>query len=207
MKKTLLAVVLLVFVLSACGTRATPGIGPEAVWSVDPSEFQNCLLHTSSSTSYCLISQMQASKASPQAIAFTKLLQGGAFMSSFTEYGVVDLAGIIYPERANENFQLVLINGTPQIVYVEEVWKVDLTQDPNYPVLKQSYTLLSIDGIERGENSLESMERLSQGGQRFIFIYRLTDGCHACQTVSSAYIAFDFDGTGQFEGAKLLYIK
>jgi hypothetical protein len=33
------------------------------------------------------------------------------------------------------------------------------------------------------------------------------DGCHACQTDKSAYIAFEFEDTGQFEGMKLMYIK
>ena len=181
---------------------AAPGIGPEAVWNGDLFEFQNCLF--TSSQLECVVSLMQASGASPQAIEFTKLLQWEAFMSSFEEYGVVDLAGIAYPSRANDNFQHVLVNGMPQIVHVEDVWNIDITQDSNYPALVQKYPGLSVWG---GDNNFDHMERLPQGGQRFIFSYSLVDFCHACQTGNSAFIAFDFDSRGQFLGVKLLRLK
>ena len=152
----------------------------------------------------CVVALMQTSGASSQAVAFTKLLQGIAFMSSFTEYGVVDLAEITYPARANNNVEYVLVNGNPQIVYVEDGYKVDITHDSNYPVLQQRYPNIQIEG---GENSFINMEQNSQGGQRFIFSFALVDGCHACQTDKSAYIAFEFEGTGQLGGMKLMYIK
>jgi len=87
-------------------------------------------------------------RSSPQAVAFTKLLQGIAFMSSFTEYGVVDLAEITYPPRANNNVEYVLVNGNPQIVYVEDGYKVDITHDSNYPALQQKYPNIQIEGGE-----------------------------------------------------------
>jgi hypothetical protein len=132
------------------------------------------------------------------------MLQGIAFMSSFKEFGIVDLVEITYPIRANNNVEYVLINGNPQIVYVEDGYKVDITHDSNYPALQQKYPNIQIEG---GENSFINMEQNSQGGQRFIFSFALVDGCHACQTDKSAYIAFEFEGTGQFEGMKLMYIK
>jgi hypothetical protein len=186
-------------------TPGNPGFGPEAVWNIDGNigNYQNCFNNQSSSIN-CVITLMHSSGASPQATAFTKLLQGTAYMSSFTEFGFVDLAQITYPVRANNNVQYILINGNPQIVYVEDVNKVDITHDPNYPTLKQKYPNLQIEG---GENKFVSMKPLSQSGQRFIFSCALVDGCHACQIDNYANIAFDFDDTGQFEGMKLVNIN
>jgi hypothetical protein len=237
MSKTLLAVILPVFILSSCGTHvslspiptdtiipnpidvsitpiatveSTPiltssGFGSEAVWNLDGnmSEYQNCFNNSSTSID-CVITLMQSTGASSQAVAFTRMLQGIAFMSSFKEFGIVDLAEITYPVRANNNVEYVLLNGNPQIVYVEDGYKVDITHDSNYPALQQKYPNIQIEG---GENSFINMEQNSQEGQRFVFSLALVDGCHACQTDKSAYIAFEFEGTGQFEGMKLMYIK
>ena len=179
------------------------GFGPDTVWNGDFFEFQNCYF-SSASPPDCIVSVMQASGASPQAIEFTELLEWDAYMSSFEEYGIVDLAGISYPVRANDNFQYVLVNGKPQIVHVEDVWSIDIRQDSNYPALAQQYPNLTVWG---GDNSFVSMEQLPEGGQRFIFSYALVDYCHACQTGHSAVIAFDFDNTGQFLGTTLLYLE
>jgi hypothetical protein len=179
------------------------GFGPETVWDLDGhlEEFHNCNYQNSID---CVITLMKNSGASPQAIAFTKLMQGEAFMSSFTEFGIVDLAEITYPTRANSNIEYILINGNPQIVFVEDVYKVDITHDPNYPPLHNQYPNLRIEG---GVNIFKNMEQNSTGVERFIFECKLVDGCHACQIDKYAYISFDFDSTGQFEGMKLLYIK
>jgi hypothetical protein len=243
MKKTLLAVIMPIIILSSCDTYESPspipsdtigpnsidvsitpteqvdptsiitssGFGPETVWNIDGniSQYQNCIYSSGKSGSYsnsidCVIALMKSSGASMQAIEFTRNLQGIAFMSSFKEYGIVDLAEITYPPRANNNVEYILVNGNPQIVYVEDGYKVDVTLDSNYPALQQKYPNIQIEG---GENSFINMESPSQGGQQFIFSFALVDGCHACQTDKSAYIAFDFNSTGQFESMKLMYIK
>jgi hypothetical protein len=177
--------------------------GQETVWDLGGhlEEFHNC---NSQNSMECVIALMKNLGASPQAMAFTELMQGEAYMSSFQEFGIVDLAEITYPSRANNNIEYILINGNPQIVYVENVYKVDITLDPNYPSLHQQYPNLRIEG---GENIFKNKEQNSPGGERFIFGCKLVDGCHACQTDKYAYIAFNFDSTGQFEGMKLLYIK
>jgi hypothetical protein len=177
--------------------------GQEAIWDVDGhlEEFHNC---NNQNSIDCVIALMKNSGASPQGITFTELMQGEAYMSSFKEFGIVDLAEITYPSRANSNVEYVLINGNPQIVYVEDVYKVDITHNTNYPSLHQQYPNLRIEG---GENYFINMEQNSASGERFIFRCELVDGCHACQTGKYAYIAFDFDSTGQFEGMKLLYIN
>jgi len=184
---------------------APADIGPEAVWEApQDTEFADC--HFSSDAPLeCVVSVMQASGASPQAIAFTRLLQGGAFMLSFEEYGAVDVARVMFLPRPNDFFQYVLVNGAPRVVYAaEDLGSIDITEDQNYPALAQQYP-----GLEIWEslNIFERAELLPQGGQRFIFRYDLVDGCHICRTGHSAFVAFDFDPTGQFVGTELLYLK
>jgi hypothetical protein len=186
--------------------ETTPAsIGPEAVWDAPrDSEFADCHF-SSASPLECVASVMQDSGASPQAIEFTQLLQGHAFMISFAEYGTVDVARVIFLPRPNDIFQYVLANGTPQIVYAtEDLGSIDITHDPNYPALVQKYPELT---IWESLNGFEGTEPLPQGGQRFIFSYDLVDGCHICRTGSSAFVAFDFDHTGQFLGTELLHLK
>ncbi len=180
-----------------------PDFGPAAIWKPTPedfAEFQRCHLQSSSPMD-CVVSVMQSSGASPQAIEFTRLLNGEAFMESFEEFGAVDLAMIVYPIRANDNFQYVLINGTPRIVHAEDVWEMDISRDANYPALVRKYPNLLLWG---GDNRFERTEQLLNGGQRFVFRYSLVNGCHACETDSYALVAFDFDSTGRFLGMKLL---
>ncbi len=184
---------------------APADIGPQAVWETpQDSEFADCHF-TATSALECVAQVMQDSGAFPQAIAFTRLLQGQAFMLSFEEYGAVDVARLMFLPRPNDFFQYVLVNGTPRVVYAaQDLGSIDITQDQNYPALAQQYP-----GLEIWEslNGFERAEPLPQGGQRFIFRYDLVDGCHICRTGHSAFVAFDFDRTGQFVGTGLLYLK
>jgi hypothetical protein len=148
---------------------------------------------------------MQAAGASGQAIEFTRLLDGHAFMTSFTECGVVDVAQMIISPRPTDMLQYVLLNGTPRVVYVEgDMGNIDITHDPLYPTLHQQYPGLA---IWESLNGFDHAESLPSGGQRFVIRYDLVDGCHICRTGDSAFVAFDFDRTGQFLGTEFLYLE
>jgi hypothetical protein len=171
-------------------------IGPDAIWSPSNTswnELVECVYGQEPRA--CVVSAMQAEGASPQAIAFTEVLQGQGYMVSFDEMGTIDLATIWYPGRISDDFQYILVNGTPQIVHVEDVSDIDIRQDSNYLVLGQKYPNLL---LWAGQNNSENMEQLPQGGQRFIFSYALLNGCHACERAGYARVAFDFNGAGQF---------
>lgn len=180
-------------------------IGPDAVWdNPADSEFADCHM-TADPPITCVVAVMQAADASAQAITFTRLLEGHAFMLSFTECGIVDVTQVIFLPRPSDIIQDVLINGTPRVVYAAtDLGHVDITQDPLYPTLVQQYPNLTIwESLHR----FERMELSPDGGQRFIFRYDLVDGCHICRTGSSAFVAFDFDRTGQFLGTEFLYLE
>ena len=184
---------------------APEDIGPEAVWgSEQSSEFSDCHFDSDAPLA-CVASVMQASGAAPQAIAFTQLLQGEAFMIEFEEYGTVDVARVMYTPRTTDFYQTVLVNGTPRIVYADmDLGAIDLTQDSQYPALVQAYPRLT---IWESLNSFDHVESLPNGGRRFVIRYDLVDYCHVCRTGDSALVAFDFDRTGQFIGTSLVSLE
>lgn len=195
---------------AVCVTETDPApIGPESVWHSAGDVFgklQDCW-GGSQDIGECLVSIMQESDASPEAIAFTESIQRDGFMSEFWEMGTVDLAFVTYPFRANDNFQPMLVNGTPQLVPVDDwdlVKQVDVREDRLYPSLARKYPDLM---IWVGDNRFENVEPLPPGGQRFIFSFKLVNGCHACEVGGFAHIAFDFDRMGQFSGRKLILIE
>jgi hypothetical protein len=51
------------------------------------------------------------------------------------------------------------------------------------------------------------MQSNSDGGQSFIFVYPLVNGCHACEVEGTAEIVFKFDRDGIFKGTSLLRLN
>ncbi len=191
-------------------TFSTPAdMGPEAAWDAPGdfyTAFDDCWRDTSATPPECLVSAMQDWGASPQAIELAGLLGGDGFAESCEEYGVVDVAKVFHLPRPYVVYQHVLVNGTPRVVYAwDDLGDIDITQDPRYPDLVQKYPDLGIEGTP--STGFEGMEQLPQGGQRFIFSYNLVDGCRVCRTGGHAFVAFDFDCTGQFLGTEFLHLK
>ena len=58
-----------------------------------------------------------------------------------------------------------------------------------------------------GGAELITMRYLPTGGQRFVFSFKLLNGCHACVIAGYAHIDFDFDASGNFSGTKLLRLS
>jgi hypothetical protein len=72
----------------------------------------------------CVMNQMAPTGAAADAVGFTralyKLSHGDVgIMTGFQPVGPVDIAWITYPLRANTNYGLLLVNGTPRTVNVE----------------------------------------------------------------------------------------
>jgi len=153
----------------------------------------------------CIASQMHRSGASPQALAFTRKMKGESYMGQFREMGKVDLATIVAPVINDPNVvDFILVNGTPQIVYLwENAEKIDLARDALYSSLRSRFPNITMWPM----HSFVEMQRLVEGGQRFIFSFILLNGCRACEIAGSAEIAFDFDKEGRFLGAKLVGLK
>jgi hypothetical protein len=178
--------------------------GPQAVWNPPQeamTQIQDCYMMAGGDEAACVIAIMQEEGAAPAAIELIRTLNGLAFLIEFEEMGTVDKGLLLYPGRANDNWQPVLLNGIPSILIVPHEVDVDIRQDPNYPALVAEYPELT---MWSGDNRFAGEEPRPEGGQRFIFSFNLVDGCHACDVAGTAQVAFDFDASGRFLGSELL---
>ncbi len=197
-------------------TSAPGKIGPSAVWQ-PPQDFVTkahaaCDKSNPPNYSECFIEQMSKLGAPADAVSFTRLLSaqsGGqvGIMTDFHKVGPVDVARVIYPLRANDNYGLLLVNGDPAILDVDDLKKLDraaMDQNPMYQAVKQKYTATDIWPGDRSNPMWPQVKPLPDGGQQFIIGYPLLNGCHACAHTGLALFSWDFDAKGKFLGTKYI---
>ena len=222
MKGILFALVLLLIPCLSCaparrnteGEKDIQGIGPAAVWSPDNS-FRERVVDRCSSPKIqdfgeCFVSVMTDSKASPQALAFARRVGNTGYLRGFRETGAVDIAYVAYPFRANENYGCLLVNGDPSVVDVDDpdiIKKIDLTTDKQYEEIVFGFPRVELWPGDRWEADCAIPGSTQDGRQRFLVMYRLLNGCHACELLGSARVAFDFDSAGKFRGTELLGVE
>ena len=193
---------------------ASGSIGPSAVWSV-PADFIN-KAHTvcdrvanPAGVGECFIRQMSASGASADAVSFTRMLyqqNGGlvGIMTAYQQYGPVDAAQVLYPLRANDNYALMLVNGDPKILDVDDLQKLDraaMEQNGLFQGAKKKYPQADVwPGDRSGSAPWPRVQPLPDGGTQFIVTYPLLNGCHACASAGLARFGWNFDASGKFTG-------
>jgi len=193
-------------------------IGASAVWQ-PPQDFVTKAQLTCgkgagpASFAECFMNQIAAAGAPAAAVSFTRMLfqqsdgQVG-IMTAFKDFGVVDAAQVLYPLRANDNYGLLLVNGEPKILDVDNLQKLDrgpMEANPLYKSMKQTYPQTDIWPGDRSRSMpWPQVEALPGGGTEFIVGYPLINGCHACRRVGAARFAWDFDASGKFLGTKFV---
>lgn len=188
-------------------------VGADAVWEPGPS-FMNAVHAKCDSLSFpqlgqCFAEVMRDAGAPPGALAFTRRMGDEAWLRSFRDTGRVDIAYITRPFRANENQGVLLVNGDPALVDVDDFDQVaqgDLKKDPVYAELAKRFPEISLWPGDRFGADYPVVRLLPGGGQRFHAGYLLRDGCHACREIGSAVFAFDFAADGKFKGTKLMMV-
>ncbi|MGA3224172.1 MAG: hypothetical protein ABSC65_10450 [Acidobacteriaceae bacterium] len=153
----------------------------------------------------CFVQQMQAAGASPQAVAFIHAIHDNGFMRDFKDTGRVDIAFAFFPFAANENQHCLLVNGTPNVIDVDDynlLPKDDLPKNPVYAALLRKFPNLAVFPGDRSGTGFITAKNLADG-QQFIVPYVLVDGCHACARTGSMQLSFDFDRTGKFLGTRV----
>src|ERR1017187_1035558 len=100
-------------------------IGPSAVWQ-PPQDFI-AKAHAACdkamnpvSSGECFINQMATQGAPGKAVSFSLMLYKESdgqvgIMTAFQNAGPVDMARVLYPLRANDNYGLLLVNGDPKV--------------------------------------------------------------------------------------------
>ena len=224
LRKSLLRIVLVftslgIYALPQSGMSTSPAsgkIGPSAVWQ-PPQDFitkAHAACDKSSPPNYaeCFIDQMAKSGAPAEAVAFTRMLYRQSdgqvgIMVAFEKVGPVDVARVLYPLRANDNYGLLLVNGDPAVLDVDDLKKLnraEMEQSPLYQAVKQKYTRTDIWPGDRSGTMWPQVKPLPDGGQQFILGYPLLNGCHACQHVGLARFSWNFDAKGKFLGTKYI---
>jgi predicted secreted protein len=191
----------------ATAQTQSPKITKAAEWKPNVKVFQTMASQCMNAPNRdeCKAKSMQQAGAPAQAIAFSRLTGYDGYLRSYRKIGPVDVAYVTFPLRANENDGVLLVNGDPITVDVDDynlMPKDDLKADLFYATLLQSNPDLMVFPGDRSSLQRPVSEKLSDGGQRFLVLYRLQT-CHACAQLGEATLAFNFSPTGKFDGVKV----
>lgn len=188
-------------------------IGPEAIWQPDGSfrerVMERCSQQGKQNFEECFITVMKDSGASAPALALTKLTGNMGYLRNVRETGVVDIAYVNYPFRANENYGCFLVNGSPPLINPDDsdiVQKIEMKKNKQYAGIFLAFPEAAIWPGDRFGNDCIQPANI-HGMQRFVVSYRILNSCHACELLGLAKVAFDFDGSGKFLGTELLDVE
>ncbi|MGD0661369.1 MAG: protease inhibitor I42 family protein [Syntrophorhabdales bacterium] len=196
------------------GEKSTPSaFGKETAWNPDRQTLQavrmKCVEFGGEQLDECFAEAMQNAGASAQAASFSRLFGDGTFVRRFREYGHVDVAHVFHPFRASENQGILLVNGEPPIVDVDDIAllpKEGIEQDKTYLAIKKSFPRVTTWPGDR-TTKYPLVEPLPEGGQSFVVPYTLRNFCHACEVLGTAFFSFDFDKEGRFTGMRFQRIE
>ena len=158
----------------------------------------------------CLTDIMKKYGASAQAIGFTQLLGTEAYMNGFKELGKIDAAFIFYPLRSSDREGCVLVNGNPDILYLDDLGLLPvqkMEQNTDYIELEKKYPHLSIYFGDLRGTVYPYSQKMPNKVTRIVTAYSLRNGCGSCQLLGFAEFGFDFDSTGKYAGCSFLSIK
>jgi predicted secreted protein len=157
----------------------------------------------------CFLNEMKSAGASPEALAFAQSLApslGVAYLRAFRRLEKVDVAYIEYAFRANELEGVLLVNGNPSPIDVDDdrfTMDAEMRKNAAYAALAEQYPRISVWPDDRFDAKLPTTTSTGWGTQSFLVQYTLRDGCHACAVVGTATLAFSFDTQGNFQGARV----
>jgi len=194
---------------------STPRITVKSVWTPTPQQLEDirrkCTEGDPAQHEACFLDAMKSAGASDEAMAFVKefAANGLAYVRAFRDTGRVDIAYIEYLFRANDLDGVLLVNGTPPIIDVDDykfLSQEDLRKNDGYAALLLKYPKVSFFPGDRYHTDWPKAI-LSSSGQKFEVSYLLLDGCHACAGIGTAILAFDFDSSGRFTRAGLMDVQ
>jgi hypothetical protein len=216
-KARLLLVLAFTAVCSTAQAQAGPGkIDASAVWQI-PAQFLSsahaaCDGSSPSGIGDCMVHQMAKAGAPAAAVSFTREL----FKQSHGEFGImtgfqgeqpVGFAWISYPLRANTNYGLLLVNGRPPIVNVEDLKLLDrkeMEQSFQFQDLKNQFPQVDLWPGDRDGKEWPNSQTGPNGGTQFVVSYPLRNGCHACARAGFAIFTWNFDAQGKFLGTSFM---
>jgi hypothetical protein len=210
MRKTGVLLMLLFCAVYVTAQNGPSKIDASAVWQVTPQFVAagHAACDGSSHMVECLIGQMSKAGAPAAAVSFTRELDKqshGDFgvMTGFQGGGPVAVAWITYPIRANTNYGLLLVNGQPRIVNVEDLKLLDrktMEQSSQFQDLKNQFPQVDLWPGDRDGKTWPEAQPGPNGGTQYVVSYPLINGCHACARAGLAIFTWNFDARGKFLG-------
>lgn len=191
-------------------------IGSSAVWRPGDQflteAHKACDKSAGSQFSECFIDQMTKAGAPAEAVAFTRELYrvnhgDVGIMRGFQAVGPVDIAWIEYPLRANTNNGLLLVNGKPAIIDMEDLKLLDkkgMEQSPQFKDVKAQFPQVDVWPGDRDGKTWPNSQKGPDGSMQFVADYPLINGCHACARAGSAYFNWNFSADGKFTGTTFI---
>jgi hypothetical protein len=190
----------------------TPPIDAGAVWK-PPADFRETVAKACAKASdfgACFVERMRAARASPAAIDFARRTGNQGYATAYRDTGRVDVVHAEYPFRANENALVFLVNGQPDMIDVDDLSRIDkknLESNATYASLLDKFPALAVFPSDRRAGRTTAAGKGRDGGERFVLLYLLKDGCHACEIVADARIGFEFDAEGKFVGTDVVRVR
>lgn len=215
MRKPILFLAVVILATCALAQSAGGNIGASAVWQM-PSTFvasaqAACKKSGGSPMEACLINQMSKAGAPADAVQFShvlyKLTGEVGIMSGFNKVGPVDIAWVTYPLHTGNMHGLLLVNGQPRIVNVEDLKSLDmqgLQQSPQFQDLKNQFPKAALYPGDRDGKTWPNSQTGNSGGLQFVIGYPLRNGCPTCAHAGFALFNWNFDPSGKFTGTTFL---
>jgi predicted secreted protein len=160
----------------------------------------------------CFVDSMKSAGASAEAVEFVKAFasNGLAYVRAFRDTGRVSIAYIEYLFRANEMDGVLLVNGTPPMIDVDDykyLSQGDLRKNGDYGALLQKYSNISVFPDDRYHTDLPVEKNSTGDNQEFDVEYLLQDGCHACTRIGTLVASFIFDASGRLSEIRVLKVR
>jgi hypothetical protein len=198
--------------LAATTTGAAAGrVTAAAVWH-PPAGFMDrfqraCADRAGKAFADCFVAEMRQARATAAAVAFARRLDGEAYLESLDETGgPVAVARVVYPFRANENDGWLLVNGSPDLIDVDDRRYLALDAMRAalpYRVIARRVPDVTLWPADRGPSASPTIAMI---GQEIVVDYLLRNACHACAIVGRVRFAFDFDHAGNSLGTHLVSV-
>jgi hypothetical protein len=173
-------------------------VGPAAL--VDPATARGCESGGSSrAVMQCLTDALKTHQ--PTAVAFIEQLGGEGYLHGFDERGPVDVAHVTYPFRGNATRGVLLVNGTPAVVDVNDPAQykgLGIRKHPRYAELAAGGDM----ELWADDPGRPSVDVDPSAGRRFRFTLPLKS-CRACKPAGFARVVFEFDDRAVFRGVTL----
>lgn len=153
----------------------------------------------------CFMAHMSNAGAPPEVVHSTRMIYRSlgevAVVTGFKTAGPVDMARVEFPLRATDNAGLLLINGDPKVLDVDDMDKLDrreMEAPRHFQAVKQKHPHADVWPGDRGGAMWPQVTRLPDSGIEIVIGYPILDGCQTCTDVGLALFGWDFDAKGKF---------